>query len=182
MVEQLTTIKRCPNEHISDFNFHFQRTWDKIPPSIKPSEDHAFLYYLRAFNSDISVMIQSMGDCTLLGAFDIAIRAENSLIQAGKLPPRPPMPYFVEVQPIVPIVMLPLAIVPLVPALPAFNMQVAAKEYAVTTPLRELKEQNLELKEKSDSMMKTLHSYGNEIMNLKRQQGQYNKHPRISYQ
>ena len=23
LIEQLNTIKRCPNEHISDFNFHF---------------------------------------------------------------------------------------------------------------------------------------------------------------
>ena len=93
----MTTIKRHPNEHISDFNFHFQRTWDKSPPSIKPSNDHAFLYYLKAFNSDISVMIQSMGGRTLPGAFDIAVRAENSLIQVRKLPPRPPMPYFEEI-------------------------------------------------------------------------------------
>ena len=165
----MTTIKRCPNEHISDFNFCFQRTWDRIPPSIKPSEDHVILYYLRAFNSDILVMIQSMGGCTLPGAFDIAVRAENNLIQDGKLPPRPPMPYFAEVQLIVPAVIQPLAVVPLAPALPAFNMHVVAEEYAVVAPIRELKEHNVELKEKSDSMMRTLHSYGNEITNLKRQ-------------
>ena len=122
LVDQLTTIKRCPNEHISNFNFRSQRMWDKIPPSIKPSEDHAFLYYLRAFNSDISVMIQSMGGNTLPGAFDTTVKAENNLIQAGKLPPRPLMPYFVEVQPIVPVVMQLLDIIPLAPVLPPFNI------------------------------------------------------------
>ena len=122
MVEQLTTTKRHPNEHISDFNFHSQRTWDRIPPSIKPSNDHALLYYLKAFNSDISIMIQSMGGCTLPGAFDITIRAKNNLIQARKLPPRPPMPYFLEIQPLVPIVEPPLAVVPLGPTLPTFNV------------------------------------------------------------
>ena len=42
-------------------------------------------------------MIQAMGGHTLLDAFDIAVRAENNLIQAGKLPLRPPMPYSIEI-------------------------------------------------------------------------------------
>lgn len=32
-----------------------------------PSPEHVFLYYLKAFNSDIVVMIQSMGGVSLLG-------------------------------------------------------------------------------------------------------------------
>ena len=135
MVEKLTTIKRHPNEHIFYFNFHFQRTWDRILASIKPSNDHGFLYYLKTFNSDILVMIQSMGGRTLLGAFDIAVRAKNSLIQARKLPPRPPMPYFVEIQPLVPAMVPPLVVVPPGPALPAFNVQVVVEENAATTPI-----------------------------------------------
>ena len=116
-------------------------------------------------------MIQSMGGFTFLGAFDIVVSTKNSLIQARKLPPRPPMPYFVEVQPLV-LVMVPLlAIAQPTLALPTFNVQVATKEYAATAPIRELKEKNVELKEKSDSMMRKLHNYGNEIMNFKRQQG-----------
>ena len=67
---------------------------------MRPSAQHAFLYYLRAFNSDIAVMIQSMQVVTLPDAYDVAVRAENSLIQAGKIAPRPPMPIF----PIAPIV------------------------------------------------------------------------------
>ena len=91
----------------------------------------------------------------MLGVFDIAVRAKNSLIQAKKLPPRPPMPYFAEVQPIVPVVIQLLAIVPPAPALPTFNVQVAVEEYVVIAPIRELKEQNVELKEKNDIIMKT---------------------------
>ena len=45
-------------------------------------------------------MIQSMQAVTLPDAYDVAVRAENSLIQAGKIAPRPPMPIF----PIAPIV------------------------------------------------------------------------------
>ena len=182
LVEQLTTIKRQSNEHISDFNFRFQRTWDRIPATVKPSNDYAFLFYLKAFNSDISVMIQSMGGRTLPDAFDIAVRAENSLIQAGKLPPRPPMPYSAEIQQIVPAVIPPLAVIPPMPALPACNMQVAAEEHAATAPIRQLQEQNQGLIDKNDSIMKTLQTYGNEITNLKRQQGQYNRPNQASYQ
>ena len=53
-----------------------------------------------------------MGGNTLPVEFDIAVRAENNLIQARKLPPRPPMPYFVEVQPIVLVVIQLLVVVP----------------------------------------------------------------------
>ena len=71
-------------------------------------------------------MIQSMGGCTLPDAFDVVVRVENSLIQVGKLPPRPPMPYSTEIQKIVTVFIPTLAVIPPVPALPTFNMQVAA--------------------------------------------------------
>ncbi|KAH9296831.1 hypothetical protein KI387_028513, partial [Taxus chinensis] len=38
----------------------------------------------------------SMGGTTLPGAYNIAIRDENFLIQSGKLAPRPPMPIYLE--------------------------------------------------------------------------------------
>ncbi|KAH9293755.1 hypothetical protein KI387_041040, partial [Taxus chinensis] len=71
----------------------FQRSWDRIPVAVRPTAEGAFLYYLKALNSDISMLIQSMGGTTLPAAYSIAIRAENCLIQAGKLAPRPPMPF-----------------------------------------------------------------------------------------
>lgn len=96
LVEQLTAIKRTPHEFMGDFNFRFHKTWNRILALVKPSPNHAFLYYLRALNSDIVVMIQSMGRASLPGAYNIAIRAENCLIQARKITPRPPMPLFPE--------------------------------------------------------------------------------------
>lgn len=62
--------------------------------TVKPSPKHAFLFFLKALNSEISMMIQSMGGFTLPNAYDIAIRAENYLIQASRIAPRPPMPIF----------------------------------------------------------------------------------------
>ncbi|KAH9293400.1 hypothetical protein KI387_041395, partial [Taxus chinensis] len=82
LLEQLTTIKRAPNEHLTEFNFRFQRSWDRIPVAVRPTTKGAFLYYLKALNSDISMLIQSMGGTTLPAAYIIAIRAENYLIQA----------------------------------------------------------------------------------------------------
>lgn len=49
---------------------------------------------------------------TLLDAFDISIRVENCLIQASKIAPRPPMPFFSEIQPSIPFQIPPIAIVP----------------------------------------------------------------------
>ncbi|KAH9308693.1 hypothetical protein KI387_036604, partial [Taxus chinensis] len=34
-LEQLTTIKRAPNEQLTDFNFRFQRTWERIPVAVR---------------------------------------------------------------------------------------------------------------------------------------------------
>jgi hypothetical protein len=45
-----------------------------------------------------------MGGNTLPVAYDLAIRVENTLIQAGKLAPRPPMPLFPEIPTQVPTV------------------------------------------------------------------------------
>ncbi|KAH9299000.1 hypothetical protein KI387_030682, partial [Taxus chinensis] len=82
LLEQMTTIKRAPTEQMTDFNSRFQRTWERIPIVVRPTNEGAFLYFLKALNFDISVMIQSMGGITLPDAYAIAIRAENFLIQA----------------------------------------------------------------------------------------------------
>ena len=83
---------------MTNFNYRFQKTWDRIPVAVKPSPGNAFLYYLRALNSYIATVLQTMGGTTLPGAYDMAIRAENTLIQGGKIAPRPPMPLFPEIK------------------------------------------------------------------------------------
>ncbi|XP_057864610.1 uncharacterized protein LOC131072459 [Cryptomeria japonica] len=100
---------------------------------VKPSPEHAFLYYSRALNSDIVVMIQSMGAVTLPAAYDIAIKAENSLIQAGKIAPRPPMPTFPDIQPSMPLQVPPLVAIPVVPALDKQKQQASTSQQAVNT-------------------------------------------------
>lgn len=57
LVEQLTTIKRDPQEKMTNYNCKFLRTWNRIPVSVRPSAEHAFLYYLQSLNGQISVMI-----------------------------------------------------------------------------------------------------------------------------
>ena len=79
---------------MTDFKYRFQKTWDKIPASIKPTLGNAFLHYLRAFNSDIATTIQTMGGDTLPNAYATIIKVENILIQGGKLALRPPLPFF----------------------------------------------------------------------------------------
>lgn len=57
LVEQFTTIKRAPHEHMKKINFHFQRSWDKILQNIRPSNEYTFRCFLRSLNSEISIMI-----------------------------------------------------------------------------------------------------------------------------
>ena len=80
-----------------DFNYRFQKTWDRIPIIFKPSPGTDFLYYLKAFNSDIATTLQSMRGDTLPNAYEVSIRVENILIPGGKLALRPPMPFFLEI-------------------------------------------------------------------------------------
>ena len=79
---------------MTDFSHRFQKTWYRIPTSVKPTPGNAFLHFLSGFNSDISTTIQTMGGDTLPNSYDTTIRAESILIQGGKLAPRPPMPFF----------------------------------------------------------------------------------------
>jgi hypothetical protein len=67
------------------------------------SLDHAFVYFIREINSDVDVMIQSMGGVTLPTTYDLAIKAENNLIQVGNISPRPPMTIFLDIHPSMPI-------------------------------------------------------------------------------
>lgn len=96
LLEQLNTIKREPHEYMTNFNYRFQNTWDRIPTVVKPSLGNAFWYYLRAFNNDISTTLQYIGGDSLPNGYEIAIRVENILIQGGKLAPRPPMTFFLD--------------------------------------------------------------------------------------
>lgn len=48
LVEQLTTIKRDPQEQMIDYNNRFLKTWNRIPVSVRPLANHAFLYFLQS--------------------------------------------------------------------------------------------------------------------------------------
>lgn len=97
LIEQLITIKRVPYEFMLDFKYRFLKTWDRISVLVRPSANCAFLYFLRALESDIAMMIQSLGGDNLPEAYDISIKVERCLIQDGKLDPRLSMPLFPEV-------------------------------------------------------------------------------------
>lgn len=112
LVEQLQLIKRDPREQMTNFNGRFLKTWNMIPINIRPSIDYAFLYFLRSLTSDISFMIQSLGGTSLPQAFNLAVKVENCLIQAGMITPRPPMPISPNFQPTMPLQMPPFTPIP----------------------------------------------------------------------
>lgn len=126
---------------------------------VRPTPAHTFLSYLRALNSNILVTIQSMGANTLPNAFDVAIRAENCLIHAGKIASRPPMPIFLEIQPIAPLLEPPLVIVP---PLPMLNYQVAAQANTIMLP-------NQEFQEFKNEMKTMFQGFGNKMTNIEKQ-------------
>lgn len=184
-----------------DFNYRFQKTWDRIPTAVKPSPGNAFLYYLRALNSDIATILQTMGGTTLPGAYDMAIRVENTLIQGGKIAPRPPMPLFPEIQnhqpSIAPIPTAsssqPLAAISL-PSTSASEM--SSLENMMQTLLqgldkklqeqsseikKNLQEQGSELKGQIQDQSIVVLKMGNELTNLKKQQAQARLPPPQSY-
>jgi hypothetical protein len=164
LVEQLTTIKRAPQEQMTDFNMRFQKTWDRIPIQVRPSAEHAFLYYLKSLNSDISVLIQSMGGISLPQSYGLAVRSKNCLIQAGKIAPRPPMPIFPDIQSNIPLIMPPFATLPTTPAL-----QIAAANDSNTAgSFQELQD----IKSSQQKMENILQTIGNELVSIKKQQYQ----------
>ena len=79
---------------MTNFNYRFQKTWDRIPNTVKPSAGNSILYYLRALNSDIATTLQTIGGATFFDAYETTIKEENILIYGEILAPRPPIPLF----------------------------------------------------------------------------------------
>lgn len=57
-----------------DFNVRFQKTWQRISLVAYPLADKAFVFYLKAFNFDISIMIQSLGGNTLPDTYELTVQ------------------------------------------------------------------------------------------------------------
>lgn len=122
----------------------------------------AFVFYLKAFNSDISVMIQSLRGNTLLQAFNLAVQAENNLIDVGKLAPYPTMPVFPEMSTQVMEEVTPSTSTP-------------QSMYSFPTPQTTI--HSASLVAKVNDMKNLLRSFSNEIVNLKRAQVSPTKPP-----
>lgn len=42
---------------MDDFNTHFEKTWKTIPTKIKPTNAQALVYYRKAFQPDLNMLI-----------------------------------------------------------------------------------------------------------------------------
>ena len=105
-----------------------------------------------------------MGGNSLPQSYEIAVRAENCLIQVGKIAPRLPLPIFPDIQSNMPLVIPPFATLPTVPTL-----QIAAtSDSTATGPSQELQE----IKNSQQKMENILQTIGNELVSLKKQQYQ----------
>ncbi|KAH9302550.1 hypothetical protein KI387_014133, partial [Taxus chinensis] len=98
----------------------------------------------------------SMGGTTIPIAYSITIRAENCLIQAGKLAPRPPMPLF--------------------PSLESQNINQTPNLAPIPTPKinnsNEPSNSSSSASNEPQEVMKQLQNLGNELVTLKRQKAQ----------
>lgn len=99
-------------------------------------------------------MIQSLGGSTPLDAYELAIGAENNLIDARKLPLRPPMPIFQELTSQSPDPPSPSTSTP-----PSMYTYLNAQQAGTSTLAPEV-----------NDMKNLLRTFSNEIINLKRQQ------------
>lgn len=99
-------------------------------------------------------MIQYMGGYSLPQGYDIAIRVENSLIQTGKIAPRPPMPIYLDTQPNTPLVVPPFNPLSIIPS----------HEIIVVGPLQEVQE----LKDGQKRMESLMQNLTNELVNIKK--------------
>lgn len=57
----------------------------------------AFMFYLKVINMDITLMVTSIRGNTLPDAYEMAMHAENNLIDVGKLSPQPPILVFTKI-------------------------------------------------------------------------------------
>ncbi|KAH9331943.1 hypothetical protein KI387_004051, partial [Taxus chinensis] len=98
----------------------------------------------------------SMGGTTIPAAYSIAIRAENCLIQAGKLAPRPPMPLYPNLEN--PSTSQAPTIAPIPTPRNQSSNETSTSSSSASNELQEV--------------MKQLQNLGNELVTLKRQQAQ----------
>ncbi|KAH9308584.1 hypothetical protein KI387_036495, partial [Taxus chinensis] len=92
----------------------------------------------------------SMGGTTIPMAYSIAIRAENYLIQAGKLAPSPPMPLYPKLEN------------------PSTSQAPTPRNQSLSEAFTSSPSASNELQE----VMKQLQNLGNELVTMKRQQAQ----------
>ena len=98
-----------------------------------------------------------MGGVSLPQAYDIAIRDENSLIQVGKIAPRPPMLIFSDIQSNMPFVIFPFNPLPVAPS-QENTMAGPSSTAGPSLELQEIKNSQLKI----ESMMQT---FSNELVN-----------------
>lgn len=121
------------------------------------SSRYAFFFYLKAFNSDISVMIQSLGGSIVPNSYELAVQAKNNLIDVGKLPPRPPIFIFLE--------LTRQALEP-----PYLSTSAPQSMYTYPNAQQASTSTSSTLVAEVSDMKNLLRPFSNEIINLKRQQ------------
>ena len=69
---------------MQDFSTRFMRTYDSIPPDVKPPPGAGKLHYVDAFSSDFTLLLRERRYVSLTYMMDDAIEVEVNLIASNK--------------------------------------------------------------------------------------------------
>ncbi|KAH9307199.1 hypothetical protein KI387_044414, partial [Taxus chinensis] len=81
-------IKKNPNESIHDLNTRFNKTLNRIPIILRPSDVSYLIIYSDAFDKKVAYYSKDKNPTTLRQAFTMALQIKNNIKAFGKPPKR----------------------------------------------------------------------------------------------
>jgi hypothetical protein len=78
-------LRKKNNESVSDFIKIFNKTYNKIPADVKPSQPAAKVTFAGAFDPDFALLLRERRSRTLYGMQEDAIEIESNMLASGKL-------------------------------------------------------------------------------------------------
>ncbi|KAH9294710.1 hypothetical protein KI387_038298, partial [Taxus chinensis] len=88
LLSEFENIKKNPNESIHDFNTQFNKTLNRLPVILRPSDVSCLIKYSDAFDKKAAYYLRDKNPGTLRQAFTMALQIENNIKAVGKPPKR----------------------------------------------------------------------------------------------
>ncbi|KAH9287659.1 hypothetical protein KI387_031776 [Taxus chinensis] len=88
LLSEFENIKKNPNESVHDFNTQFNKTLNRLPVILRPSDVSCLIKYSDAFDKKVAYYLRDKNPTTLRQAFTMALQIENNIKVVGKPPKR----------------------------------------------------------------------------------------------